>query len=358
MSVALYVCSVDKFSGKSAICVGLGRWLARNDFAFGYMKPLSVTARHSEGRVIDEDAEFIRAFFDLPDPAEALVPIGLTPQDVESALRTEVDPSVYLARLQGAYRAMSRDKDVVLLEGGGSLSEGAIIGLSPAQVAHSLAARVLVVIKYVTDMQVVDDALSAHVVLGSSLLGVLLNVVPSLAKKVVDEAVVPALARRGIRTYGVLPQDHLLGAISVREMAHILDGEILCAAHKQDELVENLMVGAMNVDAALSYFRRKPNKAVVTGGDRPDIQLAALETSTRCLILTGNLRPSPVILSRAEEVGVPAVLVRQDTLTAIEIIERALGRTRFHQEKKVQAFDRVLNENFDFRGLFSDLGVA
>jgi len=60
------------------------------------------------------------------------------------------------------------------------------------------------------------------------------------------------------------------------------------------------MVGAMNVDSALAHFRRQPNKAVITGGDRPDIQLAALETSTRCLILTGNLPPNPLIIGRAK----------------------------------------------------------
>jgi BioD-like phosphotransacetylase family protein len=40
------------------------------------------------------------------------------------------------------------------------------------------------------------------------------------------------------------------------------------------------MVGAMSAENALSYFRRKAHKVVITGGDRPDIQLAALETST------------------------------------------------------------------------------
>ena len=85
-------------------------------------------------------------------------------------------------------------------------------------------------------------------------------------------------------------------SVSVGELAEFLSGKILCCADKVDELVEHLMVGAMSVDSALTYFRRKPNKAVITGGDRPDIQLAALETSTKCLILTGNLQPSPIIL--------------------------------------------------------------
>jgi BioD-like phosphotransacetylase family protein len=117
------------------------------------------------------------------------------------------------------------------------------------------------------------------------------------------------------------------------------------------------MVGAMSVDSALTYFRRKPNKAVITGGDRPDIQLAALETSTRCLILTGNLRPSALILGRAEEAGVPIILTRHDTLTAVGIIESFFGRARFHQEKKVENFERLLNKHIDFEALYTALGM-
>jgi hypothetical protein len=143
----------------------------------------------------------------------------------------------------------------------------------------------------------------------------------------------------------------------VGDLVEFLSGQVLCCTDKMDELVEHLMVGAMSVDSALSYFRRKPNKAVITGGDRPDIQLAALETSTKCVILTGNLRPSPIILGRAEEVGVPMILVRQDTLTAVEVIERFFGKTRFHLEKKVNRFEEMLEDRFDFDYLYSSLGL-
>ena len=43
-------------------------------------------------------------------------------------------------------------------------------------------------------------------------------------------------------------------------------------------------IGAMDVDSALSYFRRTPNKAVITGAHRTDIQLVAMETLTKCIL--------------------------------------------------------------------------
>jgi BioD-like phosphotransacetylase family protein len=351
----LYITSTETFSGKSALCVGLARRLRRDGYRIGYMKPISTGARLMTGPV-DEDAEFVKQTFGLPDSLEDMVPIGIAEDTVEMILKGggEID---FAARLLSAYERIAQGRDVILLEGGGNLREGCLIGLPTARVADLLAAGELAVIKYDDDLQVLDDALAAREHLGASFIGVVLNAVPRQRMPFVQEVVKPALDERGVPVLAVLPQERLLLSISVRELAEFLSGKILCGEDKLDELVEHLMVGAMSVDSALTYFRRKPNKAVITGGDRPDIQLAALETSTKCVILTGNLRPSPIILGRAEEVGVPMILVRHDTLSAVEVIERFFGKTRFHLEKKIQRFEEMLEDRFDFERLYAALGL-
>ncbi|NIV40048.1 MAG: hypothetical protein GWN58_64790, partial [Anaerolineae bacterium] len=230
-----------------------------------------------------------------------------------------------------------------------------LVGLPTIEVARTLGASALVVVKYNDDLQILDDALTARTRLGDMLVGVVLNGIPRQRMPFVQETVKPGLEARGVPVLAVLPQERLLLSVSVGDLTKFLSGRVLCCQDKMDELVEHLMVGAMSVDSALSYFRRKPNKAVITGGDRPDIQLAALETSTKCVILTGNLQPSPIILGRAEEVGVPMILVRQDTLTAVEVIERFFGKTRFHLEKKVCRFEEMLEDRFDFGRLYQAL---
>jgi len=354
--VTLYVTSTETFAGKSAVCIGLGRQFLRDGFTVGYMKPLSTTARRVREQIVDEDAEFAKRMFNLTESNELLAPVTLTPQIVEAILSGE-EMTDFVTKLKSAYVEVSRHKDVVLLEGGASLREGYIVNLPTPNVSKLLNAPELVVIKYGNNMQLVDDALTAKTRLNDSMLGVLINVVPRQLMRFVQEVIKPYLEKRGIKVFAILPQERVLLSISVNELTEALNGEILCCPECGDELVEYLMVGAMSVDSALTYFRRKPNKAVITGGDRPDIQLAALETSTKCLILTGNLRPSPIILGRAEEVGVPMILVKQDTLTAVEIIERYFGKTRFHQEKKVRRFQEMLDERFDFDALYQALGL-
>ncbi|MDD3825614.1 MAG: phosphotransacetylase family protein [Anaerolineae bacterium] len=347
--VTLYIASTETFSGKSALCVGLGRHFQHDGYRIGYMKPVSTAARLAAG-LADEDAEFIQQTFGVPDSMDDMVPVGVTPRVVEAILSgEEID---FQARLMEAYQRVAHGRDVVILEGGSTLREGHIVGLPTAKVADLLGARELVVVKYNDDVQLLDDVLTAQSRLGPSLIGAVLNAVPRQRMPFVQEKVKPGLQERGVPVLAVLPQERLLLSVSVGDLAEFLNGRILCCEEKADELVEHLMVGAMSVDSALTYFRRKPNKAVITGGDRPDIQLAALETSTKCLILTGNLHPSPIILGRAEEVGVPMILVRQDTLTAVEVIERFFGKTRFHLEKKVQRFQEMLEDRFDFAQLY------
>lgn len=353
--VTLYVTSPEAYSGKSALCVGLGRHFRREGYTIGYMKPVSWTAQRIAGQLTDEDAKFIKQVFSLKEPLSTLAPVCLDALAIEATLRGEGED--YSQRLKAAFDTVSRNKDIVLLEGGNSLTDGFTIDLPAYKVSQMFNAKELVVVRY-SEQPMVDQLLASKELLGESMLGAVINIVPRQRIDFVQDVVVPFLARRGIVVYAILPQERILRSISVAELAEVLQGEILCCPEAVNELVEHLMVGAMSVDSALSYFRRKPNKAVITGGDRPDIQLAALETSTRCLILTGNLHPSPIILGRAEEVGVPMILVKKDTLSTVEVIEQFFGKTRFHQEKKILRFERILEEHFDFSALYEALEIA
>ena len=74
--------------------------------------------------------------------------------------------------------------------------------------------------------------------------------------------------------------------------------------------------------------------------------------------LTGNLRPSPLIIGLAEERGIPIILTGHDTLKAIEIVDSFFGKAHFHQRKKVDFFERLLEKHMDFNALGKALGLA
>ncbi|MFA4835446.1 MAG: DRTGG domain-containing protein [Dehalococcoidia bacterium] len=114
--------------------------------------------------------------------------------------------------------------------------------------------------------------------------------------------------------------------ISIKRLAEIVQGEIMNNPEKSEELVESLMVGAMCIDPAPVYFNLRSNKAVITRGDRADIQLGALATSTKCLILTGGAKPLPVVLQLAREKQVPMITVKTDTTATLSELEKGLSQ--------------------------------
>jgi BioD-like phosphotransacetylase family protein len=157
---------------------------------------------------------------------------------------------------------------------------------------------------------------------------------------------------------GVLPEVRSLEALTVAELVEVIKAEVLTEHFDPEALVETLTVGAMTAEAALSRFRKQTNKAVITSGDRADIQLAALETSTVCLILTGNLCPSSLIVKQADEFGVAVLQVRTNTLETIEAIERIFGKTRLGQPAKLRQFEMLLAEYVELNRLYQALGLA
>ncbi len=136
-----------------------------------------------------------------------------------------------------------------------------------------------------------------------------------------------------------------------------LDAELLTESYNPEETVEALMVGAMTPAAALSRFRKQAHKAVITGGDRSDIQLGALETSTSCLILTGNLHPSPLVIKQAEDLGVAIFLVPTPTLETVEKLEGLLGKVRIGQKAKLDKFESLVQQFVDVDALLSEFDL-
>lgn len=339
----LLIGSIEAYSGKSGTILGLAQQLQQKGLAIAYGKPLGTCFGDLDAPQQDADIAFVAQVLGLT--ANQIFPplLTLDTRSIEKRLRGE-DQTPYLAKFQAALTEIQAD--LVILEGPGNLWEGSLFDLSFLALAQSVHAGVLLVTRY-HSLLVVDGLLKAHQELGEALWGVVINDIPPGSMTEVQTLIKPFLEKQGIPVLGLLPQDRLLRSVSVREIAHQLRANILCRPDRLDLMVESLTIGAMNVNSALEYFRQGENKAVVTGGDRTDLQLAALETSTNCLILTGHVTPQPLIISRAEDLEVPILAVNLDTLKTVEIIDQAFGTVRLQESIKVECIQKLMAENFD-----------
>jgi len=360
VSKHLLVGSTRACSGKSATVLGLGIHLQAMGMTVGYAKPLGTftTRTVPESWVtLDADVEFISQTLNLEKSLVRPTLLNLDKVSIQKRLLHQ-NTTDYTQKL--AQYLENTAGELVLVESPGNPEEGAMFGLSLPQIAECLDAPILLVARF-EDLLVADRLLVAKSRLGDRLLGVVINDIPEIQIETALEILVPYLESLGIPVLAMMPENLTLRSVSVDELVTQLDATILCKpdVSLSEIMVEDLKIGAMDVNSAQVYFRNSFNKAVVTGTNRLDIQLAALGTSTNCLILTGN--PSilnPDVLERATEFEVPILSVSKDTLTTVGIIERCLGQVRLHEGVKVQCIQDMMTKHFNFDRLLQLLKIS
>jgi len=352
-SSKLLIGSVESFSGKSATVLGLAMQLRSHDLSVAYAKPIGTCPSEGDD-TLDEDVRFISNTLQLAGDQVRPTLFSLDTETISDQLSKE--KNVYQQEVESLLT--NKGEDILLIEGPGNLEEGTLFGLSLPDIAEISGAAIVLVTRYRSAL-VVDKLLAAKEKLGDQLVGVVINDVPEGLVEEAQTSVKACLERHNIQVLGVLPRTAIMRSVSVEALVHHLNAELLHKPERIDQImVEEISIGAMNANSALRYFSKAHNMVVVTGGDRFDIQMAALESSTQCLVLTGRLSPRADILERANDLEVPILSVDLDTLTTVDIIEQAFDQVRLHEPIKVECIGHLMNQHFDTKRLMATLGLS
>ncbi len=345
---SLLVSSIEEYSGKSALIIALGLILRDKGFKVGYFKPFCVGTTRIGEQLVDEDAYNTASVLNTGDDIEDVCPVKLDKPYVEYVCST--DPVSLKRRVMDSYKRISEGKDVVLVEGAVEYKVGRALGLSDLDVSSALDLDALMVVKYTSDF-VIDGILIAKELFGARLKFVLFNQLAGYKKAYVKEITQRFLKRNGLEMLGSLPYDPLLAGLFVSELGEALNGEWLVKP-EEDVIIEEFLIGAMSPPAALKYFRRVRQAALITGGDRADLQNLALETGNiKCLLLTGHLEPPATMLGKAEEKGIPVILVADDTLTTMEKVDNVFGKARIRGDAKIRRIKELVERFIDLKSL-------
>lgn len=350
----LYLVSVEGEVGKTTVALGLALRAREHGLKVGYMKPVGTRITATGGRLTETDASFVKQALGQEEPVDVISPVLLTEVVRRQAIEGKgIDAP---AAIKAAFRRISRGRDLVVMEGPPTTRQGITLDVEPAKVAEITDAKVVVILRGEYQLSA-EAALLAQDTFGKRLIGAVINSAPP--DTVLDARTYfgPFLERHGLELYGVLPRDPVLGAISVADLASLLSGRILCCPQLEGVLVESYIVGAMGAEAAHRYFMHQANKAVITGGDRTDVILAALDTPTRCIILTGNLTPDPIAVSKAMDRQIPLLLVPFDTLETVRRIDEARGPVRTGAPQQMERLKEIVRQEVNFDALMARLGA-
>lgn len=354
--IPLFVDSLAEYSGRNTICLCAGIKLREAGKAVGFFKPLGVFPTHADGVLTDEDVVFFKESLGLDDALDDLCPVVLT-QELLNDILAGKDVSEYADKIRKSFDKVSKDKEITIIVGIGYPRSGMMIDFPETDFLSEINGKILLTDRFGWVNRTVDRLLANKKLMGESLVGVVFNRVDPKKRDFVEGVVGEYLQSKGIDVFGIIPEDSKLGAATVGEILRLLDGKLLCCEDKLDETVEKFSIGAMTAEAALRHFIKIRDKAVITGGDRADIMLAALDTPTKCLVLTGNLYPNDVIISRAQGAGVPVMVVPGDTLETVEKFEAMMGRLAIREKAKLDHAIKIMDKYVDYDALFSKLGI-
>ncbi|MBS4032439.1 MAG: phosphotransacetylase family protein [Clostridiales bacterium] len=330
-------------SGKTAIALGLALKLQEQGKNIGYFKPLS--SAKGPGSRTDEDILLFKQVLSLTQKEELLAPVKTGPYYLSVGARR--DPAELTKKIQSAFEEIAAAADVVIIDGYLSPYSAAGKGLDSIRLAKMFNSAMIYVAR-VDDDHSLDKMISYNEyfkLAGVNLLGSIFNNVERTLLDKTRGIYAPILEEFNHTLLGIIPKKPEIAAPTVREYFEALGGELLTGEIGMDGLVEDVLVGSMTIESALGYLRRAPNKAVITGGDRSDMAVTALETSTSVLILTGGLYPDVGVLARAIEKKVPVILVHYDTFTTIERLHEVTRRIHPGDEQGIEIAKSNINDH-------------
>lgn len=354
MAAGIYIGSTAGYSGKNMVVMGIGLRLQKEGLNVGYMKPVGAMPQERDGVLGDEDAFFVQDILGQDAPADTVTPVVVTQDFKVRAFSGQCDD--LMPSIVNSYNTLQRDKDVMVVAGSGSMYSGRYCNIDGVRVVRELNLQAVVIDRLQKELNY-DYLVVLKDTLGDNMAGVVLNDIPPNFMNEVDGLIRPFLEKNGVKVLGVIPKDPLMGAIKVGDLAERLGGKVISAQNKSDKVVENFLIGTMQVENFMTHFRKNKNSAIIVGGDRSDVQLVALEGNCPCLVLTGNLYPNDIILTRSEVLNIPIVVVRDDTYTVAKKMEIILSRHKLRDVIKIRQGAQLVSSSIDFSYLKERLGV-
>lgn len=141
----MLVTGTDTGVGKTVVAGGIAAALVRQGIDTGVMKPFATGARRVRGRLVSEDAQFLRRAARVEDPLDLINPVCLKPPLAPSMASQVAKTPIDLRAVWSAWRALTAEHSTMIVEGVGGLLVPLLTGFTVAHLACRLRLPILIV---------------------------------------------------------------------------------------------------------------------------------------------------------------------------------------------------------------------
>ena len=357
----MFIAATRQNEGKTTISLGLIAALQHHYPRVGYIKPVGQRFVEIAEQKIDEDIVLMDSVYQLNCPLVDMSPIAVEPDFTRKYLQSSHNEA-FVKTIQNAFDRVAWEKDFVLCEGSGHAGVGSVFDLSNAQVAKILGAKVIIVtqggIGKPIDEVTLNQALFEKE--GVEIIGVIINKVIGTKLDYVSDFARRGFKRKGLELLGVLPHEQILPKPTLELICEELDAELLSTQERLDNLVDDVVVGAMSAQNTVSHFKR--GVLLITPGDREDIVEAAWsalagrpDERMAGIVLTGNLRPNASVLKLIRAMPIPVLLTAQDSYEVASTVHDLTVKTRPSDAEKISLIRDLVAKNVNLKKILQAL---
>ena len=178
---------------------------------------------------------------------------------------------------------------------------------------------------------------------GKSLGGIVLNKIPRYRY----EEIVKKYS--SLPFLGYIPDNRYFVSNTIDQIAEHLDGEYIFDGDGKDRLILNVLIGGIVLDWSVHYYSSKENVIALIRGDRPDLQLGAMQSggNVKSIVLTKGIKPIEYVVYEAKKQEIPLISVKSDTHETAQMISKLVSKSKFDHELKLKKMTDLLSINFD-----------
>jgi len=358
----IFIAATMQNDGKTTVSMGLIMALKKRFSKIGFIKPIGQRYLVEEGYKVDEDSVLIEDICDLPCNLRDMSPIAIEKGFTEWYIR-EGNRDNLINKIKESYDRVAYGMDLVIIEGTGHAGVGSCFDLSNAAVAKILDAPVLLITSGGIGRPIDEVMLNAALFEkeGVRLMGAVVNKVHTGKYDKVKQLVQLGFERKGIHVYGVMPFKKLLSNPLVEDVVESISGQVLCGKNNLGNVVDKILVGAMEPHEALQYI--EDASLIITPGDREDIILASTGMHLACdskvriagIVLTGGLMPHSDIIELVKMADIPLVMAKGDTYSVASSVHDIVVKIKPNDRTKVATAIELIENYVNIDKLIGDL---
>lgn len=362
MNKAIYVAATGQHVGKTTSTLGLIAALKSLDInGVGYCKPVGQEITEMDNLKVDKDAFLFSEIMQFELSSEIHSPVILG-KGATTAFLDDPTEFPFAQNIKDASSFLHQNNQVVVYEGTGHPGVGSIVGLSNADVAKMLDAKVVMVVEggIGNTIDKLNMSLAMFREQNVPIIGVIVNKV--LPKKIdkVRYYIKKKLDMMGLDLLGILPYEKSMSNPIMQTVTRAVKGRVLFNGQQLANRVEQIIPGSLIEE--VSKISTRQNLLLVVSYKRAEDALKKIESLTEAngqgtplsgILLTGEGRLETATenyslhMDYIRKYKLPVISTHLDTLGAFTKINQIEVKINTSTPWKVERAIQLIKENVD-----------